>query len=459
VTEVAATHRRRFDRLRRTLRRSKDLVDSPSLSDADAARVVEAVESILAEPDTTTQRAATERLVEAYLALDPTGRARFMTTVAVHFGTDPDAVTSAIASARAATNEHERLVAERRLRRAVIPRYAALLHIITGMPQGVSHLIGLRADLLAIGSPHAALGLFGDELAGHLSSLFDVGLLELRQITWDSPASVLERLMVAERVHEMSDWDDVQHRLTGDQRAYGFFHPALRNEPIAFVEVALNHGLATDLVNLLEREAPVERPDTAIFYAITSAQPGLAGIHLGNELVKQVVDELRRADDHLERFATLSPLPLFSSWLLQQVSDGMLTAFEAAALGDDAVAIAQLTDRAWLDDPAVAERVKPAILSAAARYLITTSRSADQARSGRPRVTDPVENFHLSNGASVEQLNWMANPASYGIEQSFGVMVNYLYDRGRIASNARAYLTEGTVRVSNGVKGLIKPLK
>jgi len=454
MTELAPSRRRRFDRLRRSLRRSKDLVASPSLSDADAERVVQAVDALLTEPDTTTQRAAAERLVDAYLALDDHGRARFMETIATSFGTDPAAVDTAAAGLRAATTPDGRIAAERALRRAVTPRYAELLHVVTGMPHGVSHLVGLRADLLAIDAPHPALGLFGDELAGHLSTLFDVGLLELRQITWDSPASVLERLMATERVHEISGWDDVQHRLTGDQRAYGFFHPALPNEPIAFVEVALNHGLADDLVHLLEREDPVERPDTAIFYAITSAQPGLAGIHLGNELIKQVVDALRRADDRLERFATLSPLPGFRKWLVQQVHDDELTPFEAAAFGDAARAIVELQDRAWLDDPAVAEHVKPGILSAASRYLATTETGEET-----PRAFDPVENFHLSNGASVEQLDWMANPASYGIEQSLGLMVNYLYDRGRIAANARAYLTDGTIRVSGGVKGLVKTSK
>ena len=454
MTEVAPARRRRFDRLRRSLRRSKVLVDSPSLSDADAARVVDAVEALLTEPDTTTQRTAAERLVDAYLALDDRGRARFMEAVASHFGTDPNAVDSAAAALRAATTPDERIAAERALRRAVTPRYAELLHVVTGMPHGVSHLIGLRADLLAIDAPHPALGLFGDELAGHLSTLFDVGLLELRLITWDSPASVLERLIATERVHEISGWEDVQHRLTGDQRAYGFFHPALPNEPIAFVEVALSHGLADDLVHLLEREDPVERPDTAIFYAITSAQPGLAGIHLGNELIKQVVDALRRADDRLERFATLSPLPRFREWLVQQERNDELTPFEAGAFGDAARTIVELEDRSWLDDPTVAERVKPGILSAAARYLATT-----ETATGAPRAFDPVENFHLSNGASVEQLNWMANSAQYGIEQSLGLMVNYLYDRGRIAANARAYLTDGTVRVSGGVKGLVKSLK
>jgi malonyl-CoA decarboxylase len=445
VTDALSPRRRRFEKLRRSLRRSKDLVDSPELSDADAERVAGAVEVLLAQPDTTAQRHDAERLVGAYLALDEAGRTRFMETIAARFGPDRAAVDQAVAAVRTATTDGERLTAERRLRRAVTPRYAALLHVVTGMPGGVQYLVDLRADLLAVHAPHPVLGLFGDELTGHLSTLFDVGLLELRQITWDSPASVLERLMAEERVHEIASWDDVQHRLTGDQRCYGFFHPALPNEPIAFVEVALNHGLAEDLTHLLERDRPVERADTAIFYAITSAQPGLAGIHLGNEL--------RRADDHLEQFATLSPLPHFRAWLVRQVADDTLTPFETAVFGDDAHAIATLADRTWLHDRAVAERVKPGILSAGARYLATTTGEAGT------RTFDPVENFHLSNGASVERLNWMANPAEYGIEQSLGLMANYLYDRARIAANAGAYLSDGTIRTSNSVKGLVRALK
>jgi malonyl-CoA decarboxylase len=454
VAEDLTPRRRRLERLRRALRRTRDLVDSPGLSDDDASRVARAVDEVLAEPDTTTQRAAAERLVAAYQSLDDSGRIRFMETIATGFGTDADVVDRAVARLRTATADAERIRAERELRHAVTPRYAALLHVITGMPNGVQHLVDLRADLVAARPEHPALGLFADELAGHLSTLFDVGLLELRQITWDSPASVLERLMAAERVHRMSSWDDVQHRLTGDQRCFGFFHPAMANEPIAFVEVALHHGLAGDLTHLLERERPVEAPDTAIFYAITSAQPGLAGIHLGNELIKQVVDELRRADDRLETFATLSPLPRFRRWLVSEVQAGTLTTFETNALGPDPLAIVELHDRAWLDDPALADRVKPGLLSAGARYLQTTRDDH-----GHERVIDSVENFHLSNGASVERLNWLSNPADYGIEQSLGLMVNYLYDRGRIAANARGYLTDGTVRASSVVKGLVKAVK
>ena len=178
-----------------------------------------------------------------------------------------------------------------------------------------------------------ALGLLDDELTGHLSTLFDVGLLHLRQITWDSPAAVLERLMETEAVHDIADWDDLRHRLDGDQRCYGFFHPALEHEPIVFVEVALDPRPGRQPPQLLDRDDAVDDPDTAIFYSITSAQSGLPGVHLGNELIKQVVDALRRENDHLKTFATLSPLPGFRRWLADQVDADALTPAELESLG------------------------------------------------------------------------------------------------------------------------------
>ena len=442
--------RKPFNRFLRTFRRSRGLSVAPDLPPADAQRVARTIEDLLAERETTAQRAAAERLLQAYGGLDAEGRRNFLEALAAGFGPDPAAVDRAVAAVRAATPGESRVRAERGLRRAVVPRYAALLHVITGLPQGVRFLVEMRADLLAARASDGLLGLFDDELTGHLSTLFDVGLLELRQITWDSPASVLERLIATEAVHEIHGWDDLQHRLAGDQRCYGFFHPALPNEPIVFVEIALTHGLAADLPDLLEREGAVADADTAIFYSITSCQPGLAGVHLGNELIKQVVDELRRADDDLKTFATLSPLPGFRTWLVTQLERGELTAFEREALGPDAHAVVTLEDRAWVGDPAAADRMRPAVLSAGARYLTTV-------RDGR--AADPVANFHLSNGASVERLNWMANPAPYGIEESLGLMVNYRYDRSKIAANAGAYLAEGSVRASSQVRNLVRASK
>ncbi|HEX5586724.1 MAG TPA: malonyl-CoA decarboxylase family protein, partial [Acidimicrobiia bacterium] len=332
----------------------------------------------------------------------------------------------------------------------ITPRFAELLHVVTGLPHGVQFLVELRADLLVHPERATSLGMLSDELTGHLATLFDVGLLELRQITWDSPASVLERLIETEAVHEIKGWDDLRHRLAGDQRCYGFFHPALPNEPIVFVEVALTRGLADNLPHLLEREEAVDDPDTAIFYSITSAQPGLAGVHLGNELIKQVVDHLRHDHDELKTFATLSPLPGFRAWLLEQFDARGLTPGEAELLGADGRRVAALDEIGWLDDRAAAERIRPGLMSAAARYLTDT-------HDGRAR--DPVANFHLSNGASLERLNWLANPAGYGLDESLGVMVNYRYDRSKIAANAGAYLARGEIRTSNQVRNLIKAVK
>ncbi len=443
------TRRHALDRVRNTFRRRRGMAVAPELPPGDRDRMAKEIEQLLAQPETTAQRAAATQLVAAYRSLDADGRGHFLELLATRFGTDPDRLDRATARLRAATSSSSRIGAERDLRRAVIPRYAALLHVITGLRGGVAFLVALRADVLARTDRDSALGLLEDELTGHLSTLFDVGLLDLRQITWDSPGSVLDRLIETEAVHEIHGWDDLRHRLAGDQRCYGFFHPALANEPIVFVEVALTHGLADNLPHLLEREDTVDDPDTAIFYSITSAQPGLAGVHLGNELIKQVVDELRRTDDDLKTFATLSPLPGFRSWLRSEVKAGELTPIELESFGDDLDAVVN-GDGSWAEDPLLVERVRPGILSAAARYLMTT-------RDGRAR--DSVANFHLSNGASLERLDWMANPAAYGIDQSFGVMVNYLYDRSKIAVNAGSYLASGEIKTSHQVRNLVKTAK
>jgi malonyl-CoA decarboxylase len=426
------------------------LVLAPDLPDGDAARVARAIDLVLRQRETNEQRAAAERVLLAYDGLDTAGRRRFLEVLARDFGSDSAALDRAVDGVRVAHTESERSSAERELRRAVVPRYAAWLHVITGLPGGVGFLVEMRADLLALRSSDPALGMLDDELTGHLSTLFDVGLLGLRQITWDSPASVLERLMATEAVHAIAGWDDLRHRLDGDQRCYAFFHPALEHEPIVFVEIALTHGLADNLPELLNRADAVDDPDAAIFYSITSAQPGLAGVHLGNELIKQVVDALRLENDRLKTFATLSPLPGFRAWLLGELDGPGLTPAETEALAPDARAIAELADRTWIADRARWERLRPGVLSAAARYLMSM-------REGR--ALDPVANFHLSNGASLERINWMANPAEYGIDESLGLMVNYRYDRSKIAANAAAYLGEGEISSSSQVRNLVKTTK
>jgi malonyl-CoA decarboxylase len=431
--------------------RRRRLSVAPDLPDGDRARLAETVEELLAQPETNARRACGERLVEVYTTLTPDGKRRFLELLADRFGPDDATVDAAVSALRAAGSTHARVAAQRTLRHAVTPRYADVLHAVSGLPGGVHCLIDLRADLLSLQRDDPALGLLLDELTGHLATLFDVGLLELRQITWDSPASVLERLIATEAVHAIHGWDELQHRLVRD-RCYGFFHPALPNDPIVFVEVALTRGLADDLGGVLERDQTNDDDaNTATFYSITSRLPGLAGVHLGNELIKHVVVELQRADDRLQTFATLSPMPRFRAWACVRVDKGELTPHEEESLGTDARAIVTLADTRWLTSASIADRIRPGLLSLAARYLTSTDE--------RGRALDPVANFHLSNGASVERLNWIANPERYGVEESLGLMVNYLYDKSRIAPNATAYLSNGEIRASNKVRNLVKTPK
>src|SRR5262249_17816945 len=154
--------------------------------------------------------------------------------------------------------------------------------------------------------------------------------------------------------------------------------------------------------------------------------------------------------DEVRTFATLSPLPRFRAWLAAELTASQLTPFERDVLGDGAEPVVTLADQTWTTDREVAERIRPGLLSAAARYLLSTPGG---------RAVDPVAHFHLSNGASVERLNWLANPAVYGIDESLGLMVNYVYDREWMATNADAYLSEGVVRASAQIRNLVKPAK
>ena len=68
------------------------------------------------------------------------------------------------------------------------------------------------------------------------------------------------------------------------------------------------------------------------------------------------------------------------------------------------------------------------------------------------QVLDPVARFHLGNGARIERINWFADPSSKGIKQSYGLMVNYLYDLKRIDKH-RQLLAKGQAPASTEVEG------
>ena len=192
-----------------------------------------------------------------------------------------------------------------------------MLHLFSGLDGGVKFLVDLRGDALRVGAHDPQLAALDQQLKAHLATLFDVGMLALRRITWDAPAALLEKLIAYEAVHTIHSWDDLKNRLDSDRRCYGFFHPAMPDEPLVFVEIALTAGIATELAPLLDAHAPeldLDQVDTAVFYSISNCQPGLTGVNLGTALIKQVVEALRVDLPQLRRFVTLSPIPGFRPW-------------------------------------------------------------------------------------------------------------------------------------------------
>jgi malonyl-CoA decarboxylase len=420
---------------------------APDLPERDEARVREAITDVLGRLDTMTQRAEVAAIANAYLALDVRGRERFFRLLARDFWIEPEAVHAATDRFRAAGTPLERRAAEHALRETLEPPAGRLLRLFTGLDGGVKLLVDLRGDLLRFTSVDHELAQVDEELYTHLRTLFDVGLLTLHRITWDSPASLLEKLIEYEAVHAIDSWTDLKNRLDSDRRCYAFFHPAMPAEPLVFVEVALTSGIADDLPKLLDHTAPdldPDRADTAVFYSISSCQPGLAGVNLGNALIKEVVEQLTADLPHLHRFVTLSPIPGFRGWLDTELSrrDALSERERELLPAEPARVRARLADEDWGHD----EAIRPALLALCARYL--TARVDG-------RAGDPVANFHYANGASLERLNWLADPSPSGRASSAGLMANYLYDPDRIAERAEHYVRQGDISYSGAIRELL----
>jgi len=389
--------------------------------------------------DRARERAAA--LAAAYLQRSADDRLTFVRVIASDFGVKREVATEAARRVLRADTPESLAAAAHAARLELAAPWQALLEQFASLPEGAAFLVELRTDIRRFMVEEPALRLLEDDLRTLLASQFDAGLLELRRITWDAPASLLERLARSEAVHAVAGWDDLKNRLDPDRRFFAFFHPRLRDEPLVFIQVALVRGLADSIAPLLDPEAPladVSHANTAIFYSISNAQPGLAGISFGGFLIKDVVYELRRELPGLRTFATLSPMPGFRAWLAERKAAGDLHG-EALV---EAVARGRLPT-----DPEELERLRLPVLRLGARYLL-------QARRDGVRALDPVANFHLANGALVERLNWLANPSPGGVEASLGLMVNYLYRLDRIESTHEAYAREGAVAASPAVTRL-----
>ena len=437
---------------------------APALPDADIPRVREQIEACLAaRGGEVSARRRAAALGESYLSLSELGRERFLRLLASDYGIDQDAVRDLAASVVDAEEGEALDAAEDALRRALVAPRARLLTQFNALPEGVKFLVDMRADLARIGKGDRALAAVERDLKDLLVSWFDIGFLELRRITWDASAYLLEKLMAYEAVHEIRSWGDLKNRLDSDRRCYAFFHPRMPDEPLIFIEVALVNGIADNIQRLLDENAPADDPaaaDTAIFYSISNAQHGLAGVNFGDFLIKRVVDDIARNLPNVRTFATLSPIPGFRHWLDRRLEEGEnhLTDEEcdvlAGAMGGEPAttdAKAALARHDWFDDNALSEALRAPLLRACAHYLLNEKRGA--------RARDPVAHFHLTNGARLERLNWLANTSTTGMRRSYGIMVNYLYALEDIEANHEGYRGSGEIAATGAIRELAEQME
>lgn len=421
--------------LRRTLQELKAIVD-PQVSEVEGGRRAKGVAGWYAG-------AALDERRDMWLLMSE------------QFVADSQKVKLAQAQFAAAVGTPDEAVAEVRYRRATVSPRRRLLQRFSAFPEGIRFLVDLRADMLPYLKVDKRLQALDVEMEYMFSTWFDVGFLDLRRISWDSPASLIEKLIKYEAVHDIKSWADVKNRLDSDRRCYGFFHPRMPDEPLIFVEVALMDEIADGIMPLLdESAAPADlaKATTAIFYSISNTQAGLRGVSFGDSLIKRVVETLRSEFPRLKSFATLSPIPGFRHWLgrnagamLEQLDEKERTLLGRAVGFEPPTAQHFLT--AADDAQALNEKspVRRMLLRCAAHYL---GRALED---GKP--LDPVARFHLGNGARVERLNWMGDPSPKGLKQSCGLMVNYLYDLRRLDKH-RALLSQGKVPVASGIEDL-----
>ncbi len=415
--------------------RGRLFADVPNAAIPAAERAQSLAAALLTGRGEASGAALSRELLVVLRGLDADARLAFCQHLATGYGPDEAALREAAEAWLAAPTPG----AATKLAAAAEPPRQELLRRINQGPGGTAALVALREEILAARRTHPELAPLDDDLRHLFASWFNRGFLELRRIDWNTPAAVLEKLIEYEAVHEIAGWSDLRRRLAPDRRCFAFFHPALPGEPLIFVEVALVHGLASAVQPLLAPDtdeaaqaARARVADTAIFYSISNCQDGLRGISFGNFLIKQVVEELKGELPQLSRFATLSPVPGFRRWLDRQVAE------EGLAL--------DLPE----ESPPSPEAL-PELLRACARFLTDSKPGSGPA--------DPVARFHLGNGARLERIHGNANTAPRGLQESYGVMVNYLYDPDTIEANHEGFARASTIARSPDVDALLAPRK
>lgn len=387
-------------------------------------------------------RLAREAL-EAYQALAVPERSQFFDALSSEFSPNPEEVGRCADTYRKEPSPANLT----RMQEVVEPPRQELFRRLNLAPGATRALIEMRAQILGGLGQHPQWSALEADLEHLLTDWFNRAFLVLRRIDWHTPAIILEKLIEYEAVHQIQGWRDLRRRLQADRRCYAFFHPALPDEPIIFVEVALVDRMSARVQPLLDLDSPVTGPQDAkcaVFYSITNCQDGLRGVPFGSLLIQMVADELHHELPRLRTFATLSPIPGFMAWLAARArrhetgpQDGTLAAM-----------LDKLEVPRWFADKDDAPDLQRDLLPLCAYYLV-------QAKHGHEPL-DPVARFHLRNGARLERINWLGDTSAAGLQRSAGLTVNYVYRLEDLDRNHRLYTREHRVQASHAVERLAR---
>lgn len=392
-------------------------------------------DALLSNLGEATGLARSKDILEVFKGLDQAQKLAFFQAVCRDFGVDGKALGQALeAWQKNPDDEHTR-----HIHFASEPRSQELIRRLNLAPGGTAALVAMREDLLAHIKQDASLSSLDKDMRHLFASWFNRGFLRLERIDWSTSANILEKIIAYEAVHEIQGWDDLRRRVgASDRRLYAFFHPSLIDEPLIFVEVALTQSMPDNIASILTEERQNLMPQdasTAVFYSISNCQAGLRGISFGNFLIKQVAEELKRELPNLKRFVTMSPVPGLRRWAN---SDAPLALQNKALIN----ALEQQSDLFQADFMSA----KQAPLSQLAACFLLEAKN----KKGRPY--DPVSQFHLGNGARLQQINLWADRSQRGQENAWGVMVNYEYDLDYIEKNHEAFICDGVISASSQVK-------
>ena len=386
--------------------------------DQDNRSIIELCNALIANTSETSALLIANKVLAKYSKLSDAEKLSFFQEVAKRMSIDPERV-------REALKDYEKLPSREtylNFSNAAEPIRQELFRRLNQPPEATQKLVKMRADLLRLGKNDAGLQAFDLDIKHLFTSWFNRGFLVLRPISWESPAHILEKIIAYEAVHAIDSWEDLRRRLEpSDRRCFAFFHPAIPDEPLIFVEVALTYGIPTSIQKLLmedRKEVPTDQIDTAVFYSISNCQAGLANVSFGNFLIKQVAYDLSVELEGLKTFITLSPIPGLVKWLQKSYPN-------------------------WNSDDEADLR------SLAAHYLINEKSNDDF-------PLDPVARFHLGNGAIVEKVHANADSSKNGKLQSLGCMVNYLYDLEHVTKNHEEFVSKGRVVASREIVNLSK---